>query len=480
MKIKTWKKPIILIAIILIAAGTWAMFTFGNAAAYFVPPRSGYSFLHKTLNVAENERVVVSDSKMYEAYPTSYDNYYIMAKDNKLYLGPSSSSEYSSSWPNAVVTCNDLNYSFNHFSAVAGIYERYYLEESDNINKKPIEISQLSWNCVDGGRSAYNYNNYYACFSDKITAEVTGNREGLGTVTPESAFFYMYDPAYVPSEEDYPGTYAYFQMYPENLSVNYEMAASAINSTDGSCTLTMTNPEYAKEGLQDSTVSFTAKPESTAKFIKWEYSPTVSNGKTVADTANGTLMPGQKVTLNVEQLMTLKAVFEGEPLPAPTVTPPSAISGLVCNGSPLALVTAGKTSAGTLLYALGTDNKTAPTANWSPEIPVGTNAGSYYIWYKVTGDGTCFDVSPTFGCIATIAPQQNTPVNPDDPIVTPADDWDYSDGYYDDYVVNTWIPDAFSAPKTMDYMMFGFAMVGLLFAVSVITSAAIKIRKKRK
>ena len=62
----------------------------------------------------------------------------------------------------------------------------------------------------------------------------------------------------------------------------------------------------------------------------------------------------------------------------PTVTAPTAIAGLVYTGSPQALVTAGSTDFGTLLYS--TDGE-----NYSADIPTATNAGTYTIYYKVEG-----------------------------------------------------------------------------------------------
>ena len=59
---------------------------------------------------------------------------------------------------------------------------------------------------------------------------------------------------------------------------------------------------------------------------------------------------------------------------------------LVYNGTAQPLVSAGEATGGTMQYALGTDDKTAPAEGWGEAIPTGTNAGTYYVWYKVTGD----------------------------------------------------------------------------------------------
>ena len=69
----------------------------------------------------------------------------------------------------------------------------------------------------------------------------------------------------------------------------------------------------------------------------------------------------------------------------PTVTAPTA-NALTYNGSEQALVTAGKTTGGTMLYRLG-DSK------WSEQLPTAKNAGEYTVWYKVQGNTEYADVA---------------------------------------------------------------------------------------
>ena len=67
----------------------------------------------------------------------------------------------------------------------------------------------------------------------------------------------------------------------------------------------------------------------------------------------------------------------------PTVTSaPTPISGLTYSESELTLVQEGTAENGTMQYALGTNATTAPTTGWSTSIPTGTDAGTYYVWYK--------------------------------------------------------------------------------------------------
>ena len=69
----------------------------------------------------------------------------------------------------------------------------------------------------------------------------------------------------------------------------------------------------------------------------------------------------------------------------PTVNAPVA-NEMTYTGSTQKLIAEGATNGGTLQYALGTSNVTAPTEGWSTNIPTGINAGTYYVWYKVVDD----------------------------------------------------------------------------------------------
>ena len=70
---------------------------------------------------------------------------------------------------------------------------------------------------------------------------------------------------------------------------------------------------------------------------------------------------------------------------APTVTAPTA-NALTYNGAEQALVTAGKTTGGTMLYRLG-------DSEWSEQIPTAKKAGKYTVWYKVQGNAEYADVA---------------------------------------------------------------------------------------
>ena len=69
----------------------------------------------------------------------------------------------------------------------------------------------------------------------------------------------------------------------------------------------------------------------------------------------------------------------------PTVTAPTA-NALTYNGTEQALVTAGKTTGGTMLYRLD-------DSEWSEQLPTAKNAGEYTVWYKVQGNAEYANVA---------------------------------------------------------------------------------------
>ena len=85
----------------------------------------------------------------------------------------------------------------------------------------------------------------------------------------------------------------------------------------------------------------------------------------------------EDITLTVNVNTTNKLV--------PTATAPTA-NALTYNGTEQALVTAGKTTGGTMLYRLD-------DSEWSEQLPTAKNAGEYTVWYKVQGDAEYADVA---------------------------------------------------------------------------------------
>ena len=75
-----------------------------------------------------------------------------------------------------------------------------------------------------------------------------------------------------------------------------------------------------------------------------------------------------------------------------TVTKAPEAKTLTYTGSAQALVTAGEATGGTMQYALGT--ATEATEPYTTSIPTKSDAGTYYVWYKVIGDSDHLDTLP--------------------------------------------------------------------------------------
>ncbi len=108
--------------------------------------------------------------------------------------------------------------------------------------------------------------------------------------------------------------------------------------------------------------------------------------------SNGTL----SVVMKYDSSGTL--VDLSSPLDTPVISAlPTAVSGGNPNytGSAISLVNNGTVTGGGFVYSLGTNATTAPASDsFSASIPTGTQAGTYYVWYKVLGDSGYESTSP--------------------------------------------------------------------------------------
>ena len=110
------------------------------------------------------------------------------------------------------------------------------------------------------------------------------------------------------------------------------------------------------------------KPDKAGDYqAEWTFTP--AKGYEEYATATGT------VTVKVNKA-------------TPTFTAPTAQENLTYTGQEQALITAGMTDHGTMQYSL-TENGT-----YSQDIPTGTDAGEYTVWYRVIGDANHKDTAP--------------------------------------------------------------------------------------
>ena len=110
------------------------------------------------------------------------------------------------------------------------------------------------------------------------------------------------------------------------------------------------------------------KPDKAGNYqAEWTFTP--AEGYEEYATATGT------VTIKVNKA-------------TPTFNAPTAQENLTYTGQEQALITAGMTDHGTMQYSL-TENGT-----YSQDIPTGTDAGEYTVWYRVIGDANHKDTAP--------------------------------------------------------------------------------------
>ena len=93
-----------------------------------------------------------------------------------------------------------------------------------------------------------------------------------------------------------------------------------------------------------------------------------------------------KVTDGYQKITRVDAVIKSAP---------HAKSNLVYSGETQALIVAGSATGGTLYYAIGADDTTAPaSAQFKKSLPAAKDIGNYYIWYKVIADKNHNSLAP--------------------------------------------------------------------------------------
>ncbi|MBQ7069502.1 MAG: hypothetical protein IJM82_10100, partial [Synergistaceae bacterium] len=156
--------------------------------------------------------------------------------------------------------------------------------------------------------------------------------------------------------------------------------------------------------LSESTITGTLKIgditiDSSDYTLEWASPDTIPN---VADTTQTVVISPDVEGKTFTVTLTINKAD-------PTVTAPTS-KDLTYTGTAQALVTSGDTDGGTMQYALGSDDQTAPTTGYSRTIPTGTDAGTYYVWYKVVGgdnyndtEAKCIPVTITAKAAATLS-----------------------------------------------------------------------------
>ena len=183
-------------------------------------------------------------------------------------------------------------------------------------------------------------------------------------------------------------TYTYAQKDSISQTVTFKVVNGSWNdetTTDKTVTLTGYEGDTLKLAA-DQIPTVGTKPNDTYKAGSWDVMPNTDTAITEATTYTYTYVAKE----------------------ASVVTKAPEAKTLTYNGSAQELVTAGTATGGTMQYALGT--ATEATQPYTTSIPTGTNAGIYYVWYKVVGDANHNSTEPN-SVEAKINPVDKTDLN---------------------------------------------------------------------
>ena len=180
-----------------------------------------------------------------------------------------------------------------------------------------------------------------------------------------------------------------------------DSAAADWKIVEKAMTVESKNVEVTYDGKDHGIIVNVTDPASGAeiKYGRTEGTYDLDDSPTIADVKDGPLLVYYKVTAAnyIDYTGSATVTINNANAVAATVTP----NDRTYDGTekPLVNVT-GEANGGEMQYALGTDDQTAPSEGWGTDIPKATNAGTYYVWYKVFGDENHLDSEPA--CIKVV------------------------------------------------------------------------------
>ena len=168
-----------------------------------------------------------------------------------------------------------------------------------------------------------------------------------------------------------------------------------VQTVDGSVSRTVTINQAARSVIDLSTAVVTAANQTYSGSALTPVPTVTLNGETVPSTGYDVTYSNNTNAGTATVTVTGKGEYTGSASGSftiakanPVYTAPSA-SVPTYSGSAQNLVSAGSSSHGTFTYA------TSQSGTYSSTIPQGTNAGTYTVWWKFTGDANHNNVSAT-------------------------------------------------------------------------------------
>ena len=206
--------------------------------------------------------------------------------------------------------------------------------------------------------------------------------EGNGQTTITASFA---------SNEDYEGAEASYILIVNNGKIDYTVKDydGTYDGQPHTITLTVNSPEgasveYSYGGGTQTEYSTTAPTFTDVGYYTVNYYITKDHYETVSNSATVYITPAT----------------------AQITKEPTVIEGLVYTGYPLVLVYAGECTGGTMVYSL--NNK-----DWSQELPMATEAGTYKVYCKVVAANQNYYDSVTKEVAVTIAKKEEEEPEPE-------------------------------------------------------------------
>ena len=189
--------------------------------------------------------------------------------------------------------------------------------------------------------------------------------------------------------------------------IAYAGSTSTTGSAKYGATGSVELSSYLKDGYVIGTITktnegiFDGEPTMDGTKLKFTFANDPGNADQTADITVPVTSATNYDTYSIEVTVTVNAKT------VPTVTAPTAKTGLTYNGAAQALINTGTTTGGTIQYKVG-------SGTYSTAIPTATNADTYTVYYKVVGDSEYADVAESSVSVTiakkdvTVAPKSFT------------------------------------------------------------------------
>ncbi|MBR1567769.1 MAG: InlB B-repeat-containing protein [Lachnospiraceae bacterium] len=153
-------------------------------------------------------------------------------------------------------------------------------------------------------------------------------------------------------------------------------------------TFKVVNGSWNDETTADKTVTLTGYEGDTLKLAAEQIPAVGTKPNDTYKAGSWDVLPSTETAITTATTYTYTYVAKE----ASVVTKAPEAKTLTYNGQTQELVTAGTATGGEMQYALG--NETGATQPYTTSIPAKTDAGTYYVWYKVVGDENYTDTEP--------------------------------------------------------------------------------------